>query len=91
MIARPDLAAIRERVNAATEGPWHNVDINRKGEVTGACVMSPRIAITDGNPEGECFASDAAFIAAARTDVPALLDYCEFLECELAEARAGWK
>lgn len=87
--ARVDVEAIRARADAATPGPW-NVDKDRGGfwhgrfavvchdgiwrdrEYAGERSTEPRILLTlNGNFEpGE----DAAFIAHARADVPALCD-----------------
>lgn len=82
---RETLARIREQANNATEGPWtvdpftwkpgHPIPssewlgIEATGPVKGEVA---RIQPNDG--EGD---ADAEFIAAARTDVPALLDALE--------------
>jgi hypothetical protein len=66
----PDLAAIRARAEAATEGPWGSPDTalafisNRSGPIMWA---------------GREYATveDAEFIAHARTDIPALLALLE--------------
>lgn len=65
------LRGIQERAAAATEGPW---------EVTGGphsdlVVKAPgdRFVTTTGDPHYDGTVTDAAFIAAARTDVPWLL------------------
>lgn len=86
------LAAIRARAEAATEGPWEACE---GGEPS---IWSPsRIVIgnytqrdewesaawEDGSPE------DRAFIAAARTDVPDLLDHIETLTSEVERLRGA--
>ena len=75
---RETLNRIRKQANAATEGPWEADGL--EGTVTSK---------TDGlvtDPQGPYLVvdgitmwaeSDAEFIAAARTDVPALLDALE--------------
>ena len=66
----PDLDAIQARADAATEGPWANY---------GDLAHEVYPVRTGDNDEPENIASvvpglaDAHFIAAARTDVPALL------------------
>ena len=81
------LAEIRARVEAATEGPWEwaahtTVDGDKwavfHGESTSALAMN-----NDG------WAPDAEFIAASRTDLPALLAAVEAVR-ELAD-RLEWE
>lgn len=79
-----ELDAIQARADAATEGPWyvkigehhHTLMVWTKDETFAhAALLS-------------CFfETDAAFIAAARTDVPALLAECRRLRKIEAEAR----
>lgn len=74
-----DLDAIRERANNATKGPWTWGD-NRDGlgnklhpaEYPGKYYPIADFEFTDDG--------DAEFIAAARTDIPALLDHVVRLE-----------
>lgn len=79
-----DLAAIRARAEAATEGPWeteesHGFNIWRQeGENVTKVYWKPGIQSRD----------DMEFIAAARTDVPALLQHIDNLTAKLATARA---
>lgn len=69
-----DLDAILARANAAQPGPWWPIVLNREGDDgAGALVMSEHVSITDGCVDGEVTPTDAAFIAAARSDVPALV------------------
>lgn len=94
-----DLQAIRERVAAATPGPWAAWPV--KGDSTGtACDgvtaksefekkpsrWGGHIIQTDSGVYGPCMA-DATFIAAARTDVPALLALVDDQARELAAAK----
>jgi hypothetical protein len=81
--ARDALAAIRERAEAATEGPWHRDRTNSLG----AYVISVRnraFTIVDG-----LLKRDAEFIAHARTDVPALVGALEAVLDLTAEWGSG--
>lgn len=91
-----DLAAIRRRCDAATEGPWHVVgppwndrepyiihgDPNpyRGGYVADLCCLSDDINAANNEQ------ADAEFIAHARTDLPALLAAYDRVCAE----RDGW-
>ena len=97
MTDRPDLDAIEARSSAATPGPWYagakHVDC---GEVW-VHTKNPPPVDRDGNPWHEdaepsviCIGlddspEDAAFIAHAREDIPALVAYARRLEEALAE------
>lgn len=78
-----EIAALRKLADAATPGPWAVED--ERGEVvtrhwqgeTPVVCGPPRARGWDLDPE------DAAFIAAARTAVPALLDEVERLRTAL--------
>ena len=72
------LQAIKARANAATPGPWecHNDDF----VVVLHDGVWHTISIPDTSP-------NAAFIAAARADVPALVAEVERLRAQLAAAR----
>lgn len=61
------LDEIEARANAATDGPWVHNPINGVHTPIGSCV-----ATTHRHDIGER-RNDAAFIAASRTDVPALV------------------
>ena len=72
---RETLARIREQADAATDGPWE------AGErcvftSTGEAVVSDDVVVYAHGVSGEGVGlyEDAEFIAAARTDVPWLLD-----------------
>ena len=62
------LARIRAQADAATEGPWELLG-------DGEYVSGPGILVAPD--DGGVTSADAEFIAAARTDVPALLDALE--------------
>ena len=82
MTAADRLAQIRARVEAATPGPWGWARVNHWSEWTDRSlagvdlhpggVQRPHevLRATPGNPPGP---ADAAFIAHARADIPALL------------------
>lgn len=83
-----ELAAIRERAEAATPGPWTE---RRNDDEDNDFLYS--IDGADGQPivKADCGVyppdkEDATFIAAARSDVPALLDEVERLERDLRRA-----
>lgn len=65
---RETLARIRAQADAATEGPWELLG-------DGEYVSGPGILVAPD--DGGVTSADAEFIAAARTDVPALLDALE--------------
>lgn len=91
MSARDALAAIRERAQAATEGPWWGGGSNRRRDAVGLVGrLSDRgtgnaIAVLAG--VGMDRVADAEFIAHARTDVPALVGA---LEAVLAIHQPEW-
>lgn len=70
-----DLAPIRQRLAAATEGPW-NVDANQ--DSGNALVAAPGMPVC-GTGWGEQALSDADLIAHAPTDLAALCDEVERL------------
>lgn len=72
---KPDLEAIRERCDAATEGPWAMFG---EGHTRGVCRDGRGTAIFDSRMGATV--DDARFIAAARTDILALLAYVDELE-----------
>ncbi len=84
-----DIKAIRARADAATPGPWRAADIGRQDElhdhvVARGCAIEIQ-PIVDGHLADEHH--DCAFIAAARTDVPALCSRVEALEAALRTAK----
>jgi len=79
-----DLTAIRARADKATPGPWTREEC---GNDTRICGGDEVLFDNEwGSATGQDWL-DAAFIAAARTDVPALCDEVESLRAELAELR----
>lgn len=86
-----ELDAIEQRSNAATPGPWEyddgGIDAVAGGSVAYVSEHKSHhtFAVT-----GEWHSSkDGLFIAAARTDVPALIAYIRELEQLLAAFREG--
>lgn len=89
-----NLEAIRERCEAATEGPWKN-DTNTpfSGDLVGIFVPSEKRYVGKWADQGwdeddEVRYADAEFIAAARFDVPALVAECESLRAKIAAVEA---
>ena len=86
--ARLDLDAIQARADAATPGPWKHFHWPEGNEVH----VTPKKPICawpgfDGDA-GKNARANAAFIAAARTDIPALLAECRRLRAALEEIAA---
>jgi beta-lactamase class A len=87
------LAEIRARVDAATEGPWEDVvddlnddvDVWRDGE-SRLWVANTGEVFTASAQRARQILADAEFIAASRTDLPALLAAVEAVreKCTLA-------
>lgn len=99
-MTRPDIDGIAKRAEAATSGPW---EIERE-ELDGAfddeeaarafpMTIGPIDRwehVLDSRDESVVqIEADAAFIAAARADVPALLAYIRELEAERDRLRAA--
>lgn len=83
-----DLDAIEARANAASAGPW----VLRLGPHAIPEVHGPKYGVAftfygEGEGENDHADADAAFIAAARTDVPALLARVREMEAQLAAAQ----
>lgn len=82
----------RAAVKGTTPGPWQWWTSNswrRLGTIDrGDAVISPTVQRSDGHPDCIVSDEDAAFIAAARTLVPALADAVEAAEAEAAQLRA---
>lgn len=96
-----DLAAVALRAADATEGPWHLLPEAAPWERTLAIrsannmligrVLLPMLYAGPGEPgrlllTGWQAEADAVFLAAARTDVPALVAEVERLQAALAAA-----
>lgn len=86
MGAREELAAIRERAEAATEGPWVDGMGTHGNPADGPEFCEVRTTPTDDHTRGitiaeldlvQAAAQDAEFIAHARADVPRLVDALE--------------
>ena len=83
---------LRELCAKATPGPWEsNVWIETDGDEWRATGPGHDEHASDygsepGGPDEQAAQADAAFIAAARTAVPALLDECDALRAALREA-----
>lgn len=95
----PDLAAIKARADAATEGPWAvaEAESNRLGNHRIVYRVEKdeqgtnwQVAVTYGfsNP-GIADEADAEFIAHARTDVPNLLAALDAANARITELEAG--
>lgn len=92
MLSEPELKAIEDRANAATEGPWMWRDTN----LTDKRVTFPHLDhVRLGNNRGhrvlmadKMMRGDADFIAFARTDVLVLLDEVRRLQAKI-ERDAG--
>ncbi len=89
-MSRVDLSAIRKRAEQATPGPWeakyHHLwrVVTPDNDVAYDCDVDVYSAT---NPDGTIMrqADNAEFIAASRTDVPALCDEVEALRTQVAE------
>ncbi len=76
-----DLAGIRARCEAATEGPWATYK-----SVNGWHYMIPTVGVVDSVfRQSE---ADVRFIAHAREDIPALLSHVSLQEAEIARLKA---
>lgn len=83
------LADIAARAGAATPGPWcaDEWEIYQGAEYEPGLMWIGETCRGATSPEQD--RADAAFVAAARTDVPALLAEIRRLQDELAEEKAG--
>lgn len=84
-----DTKAIRARADAATAGPWragHHDTHLVFGAIGEPTLMAPVLGrVVARANENFPFEDDMKFIAAARTDVPALCDRVEALEAALRD------
>lgn len=89
-----DLDAIEARANAATPGPW-SADYSyiwSQALPSMPNVVTPFVHTEDEAPRLLINVVDAAFIAEARTDVPALVAEVRRLQCEVERlAKAGFE
>ena len=79
MLSEEDLAAMEDRASAATPGPW-TTGGDSCGEAYWFGVAAGEEDVADHVPSE----ADAAFIAAARQDVPALITEVRRLRALLA-------
>ena len=79
-----DLDAIRERCDAATEGPWA---LSLGPHDSRVIVGQHYLWRAEGARTRGQDVADAQLIAAARRDIPALLSLVDRLEAELGETR----
>lgn len=78
-----EIAQLRALAEAATCGPW-------EAGPEGGSVLSPNMGPMHGRlVAGQTYPKDAAFIAACRTAVPALLDEVERLTVEVVDTLAA--
>ena len=84
-----NLEAIKARCAAATEGPWtvviHAYEDDASLHILRSDGANVAMSSHDGDPLAFLSADDGEFIAAARTDVPALVAEVERLRFLLAE------
>ena len=83
-----ELATIEARANEAQPGPWWVVTVGKNhDDGPSHVIMSEHVSITEAFAGGEIpQATDAAFMAKSRTDVPALLAEVRRLTAELSYA-----
>ncbi len=92
---RPDIAIIRKRCEEATAGPWHHHRDGIISDVLAPCSIERfrddpemRIVIAEVAKAFSNNHEDAAFIAAARSDMPALCGYVDRLEEDVRRLKA---
>lgn len=86
-MTRPEIDALRALCDGATAGPWRTSTYGGEKPLVVVDDALELIAVTGGPSiysSGECEAN-AAFIAAARTVMPALLDALEAAESRVRE------
>lgn len=90
-LSKERLDAIRAREAAATPGPWctDGAEIYQ-GDSEGVPHLAKWIGETCRADEGDGGKADAAFVAAARSDVPALLEHAAWLQEHFGKALAGF-
>jgi len=89
MTDRPDVDGIETRAKAATAGPWVWTKVAVEQSVTEYTLKGPDVLCRywyDKSPT-----VDAEFIAHARQDIPALIEYIEALEAIIRERDEGDK
>lgn len=79
-----ELAVIKARADAATEGPWESeIAVEGWYEMDAYSIRGPKYWTWDGN----MLRPDAEFIAHARTDVPKLVAQVERLRARVEELK----
>ena len=84
-LSESELHAIEQRANEATPGPWENAGCTVTNWPSGS-PQPDELAEIVANGEYSTWRADAAFIAAARTDVPALVVEVRYLRSAFKEA-----
>ncbi|RSL28949.1 hypothetical protein D7Z54_33780 [Salibacterium salarium] len=79
-LSRQDIEAIRKRAEAATEAPWDDFDDNWDGSVYEYDALTESCVDIIAECKTTNKLADAAFISAAREDVPRLLAEVERLQ-----------
>ena len=86
-----ELKAIENRCNKATPGPWTTdrptkpSDPDEFSRWVAICGLGGRTGVFADPPGGQSPWNDAQFIAHAREDIPALLDYIKELEARISK------
>lgn len=86
-----ELNTIRERCEKATPGPWTTdrptkpSDPDEFSKWVAICGLGGRTGVFADPPGGQSPWNDAQFIAHAREDIPALLDYIKELEARISK------
>lgn len=85
-----DLLAIKTRLQAASSGPWRLQGERPAAQHVGGTLWAgPVQIILAGGRATPLEKANAAFVAGARSDVPALIAEVERLRAELAELKGG--
>lgn len=87
MLTSEQLAEIGKRAERAAPGPWHRYESLTSLGVIGGLVGPNGEAVWDGYAGTMPDRVTLDFIAAARTDIPVLLEHIQALERMLAEAQ----
>jgi hypothetical protein len=80
-----ELAAIKARAEAASDGPWEAIPDPAYGDDGYLLAVGPVWALGGGTLDLNVGDDDAAFICAAREDIPRLVTEVERLQCALAQ------
>lgn len=91
MITQDQIQQIKDRAEAATAGPWEfrenefNMDGDNGDHIGAIRSLDWWIAAIDDAGWDEDAKANATFIAAARSDIPALIAHIEALQAEVAD------